>query len=307
MTIQHFPLLFCIIGLFVHHSMSMDITHRIIAYFVVLCSIGGEYFCAPHSAIGSSGGGHGESAGTTAQSKAVRFSPTQLGISHTASASSKERTGVKEKGTISTSQNPHSAQMGETTRKSSKPAGQADFTLTAYALDASCTGKSPGMPGFGITSSGVKATVGRTVAVDPRVIPYGTLLYIDGLGWRVAEDTGGAIRGRHIDVLVSSRQTAIQFGIRRHRHVRWYPFAQTSNRPVPNEDSSATEMIDDASPMHTRQSGKWTNSVLRNSPQKTANLAHEGVKIQRMFLYRFTDFGGSHTLVLTQKSRAQGH
>jgi 3D (Asp-Asp-Asp) domain-containing protein len=283
----------------------MDITHRIIAYFVVLCSIGGEYFCAPHSAIGPSGGDHGESAGGTAQSKAVRLSQTESGIRRMSSASSIERTVEAKKSAISTSQNLHSVQMGENKRKSWKPAGQADFTLTAYALDESCTGKSPGMPGFGITSSGVKATVGRTVAVDPRVIPYGTLLYIDGLGWRVAEDTGGAIRGRHIDVLVSSRQTAIQFGIRRHRHVRWYPFAEPSTVILPKEvPTTATEMTY-TSHMPSQPSARWTHSVLRDPPQKNANLAHEGLKIQPVFLYRFTDFGGSHPVLLAQKPRAQ--
>jgi 3D (Asp-Asp-Asp) domain-containing protein len=46
----------------------------------------------------------------------------------------------------------------------------------------------------------------QSVAVDPRVIPLGSWVYIlayrdDGYGgWFVAEDTGGAIRGRHVDV-----------------------------------------------------------------------------------------------------------
>lgn len=75
------------------------------------------------------------------------------------------------------------------------------------------------MPGFGITASGTHAVVGRTVAVDPSVIPYGTVLYIEGVGLRVAEDTGGAIRGRHIDVLVPNNQIAISFGVKHHARV----------------------------------------------------------------------------------------
>jgi 3D (Asp-Asp-Asp) domain-containing protein len=58
--------------------------------------------------------------------------------------------------------------------------------------------------------------VGQTVAVDPRVIPIGTRLYIEGLGWRLAEDVGGAVKGRHIDVLLPSDHDAILFGVRRH-------------------------------------------------------------------------------------------
>lgn len=93
------------------------------------------------------------------------------------------------------------------------------FTLTAYNLDRQSTGKSPGDPAYGITASGTGASTGRTVAVDPRIIPYGSLLYIDGLGWRIAEDTGGAIHGHHIDVLVDSRRTAMQFGVKHDRRV----------------------------------------------------------------------------------------
>lgn len=91
-----------------------------------------------------------------------------------------------------------------------------DFTVTAYALTATSTGKSPGQPGFGITASGSRASVGRTVAVDPLVIPIGSLVYIDlpGIGWRLAEDTGGAIKGRHIDLLLPSDSAAIQFGVK---------------------------------------------------------------------------------------------
>lgn len=93
------------------------------------------------------------------------------------------------------------------------------FTLTAYNLDRVSTGKNPGDPGFGVTATGTHAETGRTVAVDPRVIPYGSLLYIKGVGWRIAEDTGGAIRGHHIDVLMTNRSVAMSFGVKRNCEV----------------------------------------------------------------------------------------
>lgn len=65
----------------------------------------------------------------------------------------------------------------------------------------------------GITYTGIKATKG-VVAVDPRVIPLGTRLYIPGYGEALAADTGGAIKGLRIDLCYESRQEAIQFGRR---------------------------------------------------------------------------------------------
>jgi 3D (Asp-Asp-Asp) domain-containing protein len=66
----------------------------------------------------------------------------------------------------------------------------------------------------GITASGVPARLG-TVAVDPRVIPLGSKLRIEGLpGIYRAEDTGRGVRGAHVDVFMDSRGTALQFGRR---------------------------------------------------------------------------------------------
>jgi 3D (Asp-Asp-Asp) domain-containing protein len=54
------------------------------------------------------------------------------------------------------------------------------------------------------------------VAVDPAVIPLGSRVRIAGLpGTYVAEDTGGGIRGAHVDVYMHSRDAALQFGYRK--------------------------------------------------------------------------------------------
>jgi len=54
----------------------------------------------------------------------------------------------------------------------------------------------------GITKTGTVATAKRTIAVDPEVVPLGTKVYINGIGERTAEDVGGLIKGRRIDVFV---------------------------------------------------------------------------------------------------------
>ena len=63
------------------------------------------------------------------------------------------------------------------------------------------TGKSPGHPAYGITRSGTTVEEGRTVAADWDILPEGTKVYIDGIGERIVEDTGGLI-GECIDVYV---------------------------------------------------------------------------------------------------------
>ena len=50
------------------------------------------------------------------------------------------------------------------------------------------------------------------VSVDPKLIPLGTKLYIEGYGYAVADDVGGAIKGHRIDLAYDSRSEALQFG-----------------------------------------------------------------------------------------------
>ncbi len=67
--------------------------------------------------------------------------------------------------------------------------------------------------GHGITASGLPARTG-IVAVDPRVIPLGTRLYVSGYGPALAADTGGAIIGHKIDLCMEDYHDAWSFGRR---------------------------------------------------------------------------------------------
>lgn len=64
------------------------------------------------------------------------------------------------------------------------------------------------------TATGIYPYVG-VVAVDPRVIPLGTRLFVEGYGPAVAADTGGLIKGRIIDVFFDTEEECIQWGRRK--------------------------------------------------------------------------------------------
>lgn len=67
--------------------------------------------------------------------------------------------------------------------------------------------------GGGITAMGTRARVGE-IAVDPRIIPLGTNVYIEGVGARRAEDTGGNIKGNTIDIYMDTHAECIRWGVR---------------------------------------------------------------------------------------------
>lgn len=79
--------------------------------------------------------------------------------------------------------------------------------MTAYGSD--CIGCS------GITASGTVPEKGRTIAVDPDVIPLGSEVMIDGQVY-IAEDTGGAIKGNKLDLFVGTEADSIQYGVQQH-------------------------------------------------------------------------------------------
>lgn len=82
-----------------------------------------------------------------------------------------------------------------------------EFKLTAYCPCNKCSGQ------WGTqTSTGATATQGRTIAVDPNAIPYGTVVVINGQEY-VAEDTGSAIKEKRIDIYFDSHEAALEFGV----------------------------------------------------------------------------------------------
>ncbi|WIV12307.1 3D domain-containing protein [Proteiniborus sp. MB09-C3] len=97
---------------------------------------------------------------------------------------------------------------------------EIEMVATAYDLSYESTGKKPGDKWYGITASGTKARPG-VVAVDPKVIPLGTKLYVESLdgtpdyGYAIAEDTGGAIKGNKIDLFIEDAKDVKAFGRRK--------------------------------------------------------------------------------------------
>lgn len=83
------------------------------------------------------------------------------------------------------------------------------FKTTAYCPCYSCS------EGWGRqTSTGALATSNHTIAVDPRVIPYGSKVMIDGVIY-TAEDRGGGVKGHHIDIYFNTHGETRQHGTRK--------------------------------------------------------------------------------------------
>lgn len=64
----------------------------------------------------------------------------------------------------------------------------------------------------GLTASGKRTKANHTIAVDPSVIKLGTKVKV-GKKWYVAEDTGGAIKGKRLDIYVSSASQIPDCGV----------------------------------------------------------------------------------------------
>jgi N-acetylmuramoyl-L-alanine amidase len=83
------------------------------------------------------------------------------------------------------------------------------LTVSATAYTADCEGCS------GVTATGIDLNENpnqKVIAVDPKVIPLGSTVYVEGYGKAIAGDTGGAIKGKKIDLYMSSEKQALKWG-----------------------------------------------------------------------------------------------
>ncbi|MDM5314422.1 ubiquitin-like domain-containing protein [Fictibacillus sp. b24] len=92
---------------------------------------------------------------------------------------------------------------------SASSSGGREITVTSTAYTANCAGCS------GITATGFNLKTNpnaKVIAVDPNVIPLGSKVYVEGYGYAIASDTGGAIKGNKIDVFFASQSRAESWG-----------------------------------------------------------------------------------------------
>ncbi len=86
------------------------------------------------------------------------------------------------------------------------------------------SGSNKGKPKkIGKTASGSTARYG-TVAADTSVLPFGTIVYVDGYGYGRVEDRGGAIKGKKLDLWFPSHSAAMKWGRKKNVRVKvWKP------------------------------------------------------------------------------------
>lgn len=82
------------------------------------------------------------------------------------------------------------------------------FSISHYCSCPTCTNSPKGSR----TATGHIPREGRTVAVDPKLIPLHSTIYVEGLGTFIAEDVGGAVKGKHLDIYISDHQKALNLG-----------------------------------------------------------------------------------------------
>ena len=87
------------------------------------------------------------------------------------------------------------------------PEGQFTINASAYTAAPDETGGK----GDGITASGLKVVVNRTIACPPEY-PFGALITIEGMGTYRCEDRGGAIKGNKFDIYMETKKEAFAFG-----------------------------------------------------------------------------------------------
>ena len=114
-----------------------------------------------------------------------------------------------------------------------------DMNATAYTASFVDTGKNPGDPGFGITYSGLRVREG-IIAVDPKIIPLGTKVYVEvpgaaaDYGFAIAADIGSAVKGKHVDLFFDSMSRVRNWGRKR---VRVYILNEQNDSRWKNNDN----------------------------------------------------------------------
>lgn len=95
-----------------------------------------------------------------------------------------------------------------------------DMRATSYTASFKDTGKHPDHPQFGITYTGIRVRKG-IIAVDPKVIPLGTKVYVEvagntpDYGYALAADIGGAVKGNLIDLYFDDQETVDAWGVKK--------------------------------------------------------------------------------------------
>lgn len=92
-----------------------------------------------------------------------------------------------------------------------------NFKITAYCSCSKCCGAwANNRPnGVVIGSTGEELTPNYSIAVDPKVIPYGSIVEINGKEYK-AQDCGGAIKENRIDIYMNSHKEALEWGVQKH-------------------------------------------------------------------------------------------
>ncbi|MEE9369722.1 MAG: 3D domain-containing protein [Pontiella sp.] len=91
----------------------------------------------------------------------------------------------------------------------------------------------------GITSSGATVRPG-SIAADTSIYPYGTIMHIPGYGYGRVEDTGGAIKGQHIDLYRPNHWLSRSWGVQKRKVKIWLP---PDNKELPLETGPDPEIL----------------------------------------------------------------
>lgn len=127
----------------------------------------------------------------------------------------KEIVQLKKKNTVTTSSSSKN-NSSQVKKKTSKPASSTKSsskwrTMTVEASAYTLVKNGDKLGGTGLTSTGAVPTANRTIAVDPTVIPYGSLIKYNGVTY-TAEDTGGMIKGNKVDIFMNTLEECLTFG-----------------------------------------------------------------------------------------------